>query len=118
MPRYRIHPAGVQHVLTRTQADAEEFGTILKPLQGHVEDAAKGTGGSGAIVPALQSFFEQQATGLEEISRRVSAALTGAYNATKAYVDGDLEMVQVYQQGAAISASPPANFPNYPTYGN
>ena len=84
-----------------TKTDAEKFGTILKPLQGWVEFAATGTGGSGAIVPALQSFFEKQSIGLEAIGTRVGAAITGAYQATKAYVEGDLEMVQTYQKNAA-----------------
>ena len=72
-----------------------------------MEFAATGTGGSGAIVPALQSFFENQSVGLKAIGTRVGAAITGGYQATKAYVDGDLEMVQTYQKNAAIAANPP-----------
>ena len=106
MTGYRIDPQGVETVLNATKSDAEEFGTILKPLQGWVEFAATGTGGSGAIVPALQSFFENQSAGLEAIGTRVGAAITGAVQATKAYIDGDLEMVQTYQKNAAIMANP------------
>ena len=106
MTGYRIDPNGVETVLNTTKSEAEKFGTILKPLQGWVEFAATGTGGSGAIVPALESFFENQSVGLEAIGNRVGAAITGAYQATKAYVDGDLEMVQTYQQNAAITANP------------
>ncbi len=62
MTGYRIDPKGVETVLNATQSDAEKFDTILKPLQGWVEFAATGTGGSGAIVPALQSFFENQSS--------------------------------------------------------
>ena len=29
------------------------------------------------------------------------------YEATKAYVEGDLEMVQTYQKNAAVAADPP-----------
>lgn len=107
MTGYRIDPQGVETVLNATKGDAEEFGTILEPLQGWVEFAATGTGGSGAIVPALQSFFENQSEGLKAIGTRVTAAITGAYEATKAYVDGDLEMVQTYQRNAAVAADPP-----------
>jgi len=107
MTGYRIDPKGVETVLNATKSDAEKFGTILKPLQGWVEFAATGTGGSGAIVPALQSFFENQSEGLEAIGTRVSAAITGAYEATKAYIDGDLEMVQTYQKNAVVAANPP-----------
>jgi hypothetical protein len=107
MTGYRIDPKGVETVLNATKSDAEKFGTILKPLQGWLEFAATGTGGSGAIVPALQSFFENQSVGLKTINNRVGAAINGAYEATKAYLDGDLEMVQTYQQNAAIAANPP-----------
>ena len=107
MTGYRINPEGVETVLNATKSDAEKFGTILKPLQGWVEFAATGTGGSGAIVPALQSFFENQSVGLKAMGTRAGAAITGAYEATKAYIDGDLEMVQTYQKDAAIAADPP-----------
>jgi hypothetical protein len=107
MTGYRIDPKGVETVLNATKSDAEKFGTILKPLQGWVEFAATGTGGSGAIIPALQSFFENQSVGLKAINTRVGAAITGAYEATKAYVEGDLEMVQTYQKNAAVAADPP-----------
>jgi len=111
MTGYRIDPKGVETVLNATKDEAEKFGTILKPLQGWVEFAATGTGGSGAIIPALQSFFETQAVGLKAINTRVGAAITGAYEATKAYIDGDLEMVQTYQKNAAIAANPPPELP-------
>jgi Family of unknown function (DUF6507) len=107
MTGYRINPKGVETVLNATKSDAEKFGTILKPLQGWVEFAATGTGGSGAIVPALQSLFENQSVGLKAMGTRVGAAITGAYEATKAYIDGDFEMVQTYQKNAAIAADPP-----------
>jgi Family of unknown function (DUF6507) len=117
MTGYRIDPNGVETVLNATKSEAEKFGTILKPLQGWVEFAATGTGGSGAIVPALQSFFENQSVGLEAIGTRVGASITGAYQATKAYVDGDLEMVQTYQKNAARAANPqPAVVPRMGGY--
>jgi hypothetical protein len=106
MTGYRIDPNGVETVLNATKSQAERFGTILNPLQSWVEFAATGTGGSGAIVPALQSFFENQSEGLEAIGTRVGAAITGAYQATKAYVEGDLEMAQTHQQNAVVAASP------------
>jgi hypothetical protein len=111
MTGYRIDPKGVETVLNATTSEAEKFGTILKPLQGWVEFAVTGTGGSGAIVPALQSFFENQSVGLQAINTRVGAAITGAYQATKAYIDGDLEMVQTYQKNAAVAANPPPDLP-------
>ena len=73
-----------------------------------MEFAATGTGNSGAIVPALQSFFSVQSVGLKAINTRVGAGITGAYQATKAYLEGDLEMVQTYQSNAAALARPAA----------
>lgn len=104
MPTYDIQPEGVSTVLSTTMTAAEKFGTILEPLQGHVESAATGTGGSGAIVPALQAFFENQSTGLNGINTRVGACISGAYNATKAYVDGDVDMIAAYQYNASMEA--------------
>jgi hypothetical protein len=116
--RYRIQPAGVQKVLNTTKADAEKFEPILKPLEGWVTSCATATGNSGAVVPALQSFFTDQSTLLEAITRRVGAGLTGAYQATDAYMKGDLEMVGTYQQSAVTAslAPPPAPGPGRRAY--
>ena len=112
MSRYDIDPAGVERVLRSTQSEAGEFEAILAPLQGWVEFAATGTGNSGAIVPALQSFFQVQSRGLEAMGRRITAALRGAVSATTAYVEGDLEMVQTYQSNAAALAAGPTAAPS------
>lgn len=106
MSRYKINPGGVETVLKSTQTEAGEFKTILEPLGGWVEFAATGTGNSGAIVPALQSFFEVQGKGLEAMGTRIGAAITGAVNATTAYVEGDLEMMRTHQTNAAAAANP------------
>ena len=111
MANYDINPDGVEKVLNATKTDAEKFGTILKPMQGWVEFAATGTGNSGAIVPALQSFFQVQSAGLQAINTRAAAGITGAYEATKAYIEGDREMVQTYQKNAAAAADPMASQP-------
>lgn len=105
MGKYRIHPAGVQHVLSATAADGADFATILKPLTHSVESAGAGTGGSGAIVPALESFFTVQSTRMTGISDRVGACLTGAAEATKAYLKGDEEMAATYQANAVKVAN-------------
>lgn len=106
MSSYKINPDGVEKVLKSTQSEAGEFKTILEPLSGWVGLAATGTGDSPAIVPALQSFFEVQSRGLEAMGTRVGAAITGAADATTAYVKGDLEMVQTYQTNAVRVADP------------
>ena len=105
MGTYRIHPAGVQSTLTATGADAEEFGTLLKSLPGAVESAASGTGNSGAIAPALGEFFAVQEKRVKGMATRMTSCLTGAADATKAYVKGDLEMAATYQANAARAAA-------------
>jgi len=99
--KYDINPAGVKTVLTKTGDEAGEFETILKPMGGHVQSAVTGCGSSGAVVPALEAFFTTQGTRLEAMGKQVNACLTGAAAATKAYIDGDVEMVATYQSNAA-----------------
>lgn len=106
MSSYKMDPGGIETVLKSTQTEAGEFKTILEPLSGWVEFAATGTGNSGAIVPALQSFFQVQGEGLEAMGTRIGAAITGAVNATTAYVQGDLEMMRTHQTNAAAAADP------------
>lgn len=101
MSRYRIDPAGVQRVLERTGQAAEGFETDLQPLPGYVEAAAGACGNSGAIVPALDLFFTEQGKQMKAIGQQVNACLTGAVAATKAYIDGDVEMMLTYQRNAS-----------------
>lgn len=105
MTTYDINPAGVQQVLTQVQTDAEGFETVLAPLNGHLESIATATGGSGAILPALEKFFEVKGRELEAIVNRISAGMTGAVNATNAYNQGDLDMIADYQQQAYDTAN-------------
>jgi hypothetical protein len=96
-----INPAGVKAVLTKTGTDAGEFEKILTPMSGYVESAAAGCGNSGAVVPALEAFFTAQGARLTAMGNQVNACLTGAAAATKAYNDGDEEMVATYQANAS-----------------
>lgn len=101
MSRYRIDPAGIQGVLTTTGETADGFDTDLQPLPGHVTAAAGACGDSGAIVPALNEFFEEQDKQVKAIGQQVEACLTGAMAATKAYDQGDREMMRTYQRNAS-----------------
>ena len=101
MSRYRIDPAGVARVLGRTERAAEGFEGDLAPLPGHAGSAAGGCGNSGAIVPALDEFFTEQSRQMQAIGQQIEACLTGAAAATKAYDNGDLEMMATYQRNAS-----------------
>jgi len=108
--RYRIHPAGVQATLKKTAADAEDLGPLVAPLSGDVQAAATATGGSGAITPALSEFLRAQETRLTAMSTRMTSCITGAAEATKAYIKGDHEMaaeISAAQSRAVTAAGKP-----------
>lgn len=109
MPNYNIDPPGVKTVLTSTGTEAGKFETDLTPLEGHVNSAATGCGNSGAIVPALSTFFDVQGKRLTAVGTRVNACITGAAEATNAYVRGDLDMLATYQTNASqlVISKPP-----------
>ena len=103
MSRYGIDPAGISAVLKTTAKTAEGFAANLQPLPGYVTSAGSACGNSGAIVPALDEFFAEQGRQIDAIELRVDACLTGAAAATKAYGEGDLEMMLTYQRNASRS---------------
>jgi Family of unknown function (DUF6507) len=92
MTGWRIQPEGVVAVLTTVQADATSLGEAVKNLPVDAQEAVVATN-SGAIGEAVQSFFELSASPqLSGVSTRITAAMTGASQATQFYVDGDLQM--------------------------
>lgn len=101
MTDYRINAAGVSKTLKAASTDAEGFGTDLKPLDGYVTSAAGGCGGSGAIVPALETLFTYESTNLNQMVKQIESCFTGAALATTAYVHGDDQMVLNAQRNAA-----------------
>jgi len=108
--RYRIHPTGVEATLKKTAADVEELGPVVKPLSDTVQAAATATGSSGAITPALAEFLESQEKRLAAMGTRMNSCITGAADATKAYIKGDHDMavdIQAAQSKAVSAASKP-----------
>lgn len=103
MTRYRTNPAGVQATLKATGAEAEGFATDLSPMAGAADSAAAACGNSGAIVPALSTFFAYENDLLEAMTTRIGACLAAAAAATMAYVNGDEEMMATYQTNASRS---------------
>lgn len=90
-------------VLTAVQTSAENLGTSLSTLETDLT-AAITASQSQAIADAIQAWMGTEAPGLEKVSQRITAAMTGASEATTAYVEGDLEMAadsQRYQVTAA-----------------
>ena len=99
--RYRVNPAGVQHVLTRTGHKAEHFKDDLQPLQTAVPAALEGCGSSGVIVGALDTFLSTENRRMDGIITRVEGCLSGAALATVAYVQGDHAMMATAQENAS-----------------
>ena len=103
MSKYRIDPAGVSTTLKASAKDGEAIETALTPLEGDVNAVATACGGSGAIVPALETLFTYEGKHLTAMAQQIKACLTGAALATTAYVHGDEQMVQNAQSNAAAA---------------
>lgn len=112
MTSWSIQPEGVIQVLKNVESEAIELGTSLDTLPASLEAAALGTQ-SAAIAEAIQGWMEMESPTLKGVSQRINAAMTGAADATKAYIQGDLEMAANVQaaQVAAATAPPPLEVP-------
>ncbi|MEV8504546.1 DUF6507 family protein [Actinoplanes sp. NPDC051475] len=73
-------------------------------VDGVGEGAAKACG-SEIVAGALVGFAEHKAPAMKAVVERTSRALTGAVKATKAYIDGDLEMARTAQANAVAAPS-------------
>lgn len=111
MGRWDIQPAGVRGVLGRVQGVADEFDGHVRTMNSAMEGAAS-QASSGIIAQALSGFAESQRSSIEFVFTRTGAAMTGAANATRAYVQGDLEMAANAQ--ASATAAPEPRMPGGP----
>lgn len=100
MGTWDIDPPGVKGVVDRTITAAEGFETHLTTYGNNLSSAAK-NGGSGIVATALQDFANHHEAGIKAMVNQTTKSLTGAVNATKAYVDGDLEMAANAQRNAS-----------------
>lgn len=106
MSRWDISPSGVQGVLSRTETVAQDFEGQMKRLGAALDGAMAQTQPSSEIVAsAIVGFMEQLGTpAIEFVFTRTGACMTGAAQATRFYLQGDLEMAANAQ--AAVSAAP------------
>jgi hypothetical protein len=103
MSSWSISAEGVVQVLTAVQTSAENLGASLDTLETNLTSAITASQ-SQAIADAVQAWMSTETPGLTKVSERITAAMTGASEATQAYVDGDLQMAadsQSYQVTAA-----------------
>ncbi|UGQ15040.1 DUF6507 family protein [Yinghuangia sp. ASG 101] len=110
MSGWDIDPLGVQEVLNTTIEAAEEIETWGEAYSGHLESAAysAGTldfGGEeapevGPVGDALARFAENTQEDVAYVAARAGASIQGAYDATVAYIEGDLDMAAQSQSKA------------------
>ena len=112
MTSWSIQPEGVIQVLKNVEAEATELGSSLETMPASLEAAVTGTQ-SAAIMEAVQGWMEMEAPTLKGVSQRINAAMKGAADASKAYIQGDLEMAANVQaaQVTAATAPPPVEEP-------
>lgn len=103
MGHWDIDPVGVQSVVDKTATKAEGFKTHGEKY-GKAMQSGAGACGSQIVALALQDFAEHNKHELSSMVKRTVRSLTGAVNATKAYVHGDLEMAARAQKAATQTA--------------
>ncbi|MFF2014068.1 DUF6507 family protein [Streptomyces sp. NPDC058195] len=121
MTGWDLKPQGIQGVLKTTGEVAAKIQTYATSYGEHLSSAASSAGtitaegggggeggggkdGEGAvgglIALALSQFAEQTTPDLKYIAARAGKSLTGAVDATTAYLNGDLDMAAEAQRKA------------------
>ncbi|MFC8264095.1 DUF6507 family protein, partial [Streptomyces sp. NPDC057291] len=109
-----LKPQGIQGVLKTTGETAGKIESYAKSYGKHLTSAATSAGtitaedggesgekaGGGLVALALSQYAEHAMTDLKFIAARAGKSLTGAVDATTAYLNGDLEMAAESQRKA------------------
>ncbi|MFD0686802.1 DUF6507 family protein [Actinomadura fibrosa] len=113
MSKWDIDPGGVASVVQKVGAqvggaDGKGGGGLVKQIEDfgdHVGDA--GTAASSMpIGTALKEYVTHTSPGLKGMVSKSASCLTGAVKATKAYINGDLEMAAEAQRTAVDAPAP------------
>ncbi|MFJ4886341.1 DUF6507 family protein [Streptomyces sp. NPDC088731] len=117
MTGWDLKPQGIQGVLKTTGEVASKIQTYATSYGDHMTSAASsagtitaegggGEGGKGGeavgglVALALSQFAEHTTPDLKFIAARAGKSLTGAVDATTAYLNGDLDMAAEAQRKA------------------
>ncbi len=110
MTAWDIRPAEVGGVLSRTATAAEGLSKAGQSVQKTLPSAATAAGTisgmvcgpvpNGPVAGALGEFAQKWSGDLTYIAKRTAASLNGAAEATRHYVEGDLEMASNTQRDA------------------
>jgi hypothetical protein len=110
MSSWDIDPPGVSGVVTRVAGhvtagegggggDGKTLQQKVTDFGNHIEDA--GTGAASApIGTALMEFVEHYSPTIKGMGTKTGSCIRGAVAATRAYIDGDLEMAAEAQRNA------------------
>ena len=112
MTAYSIQASGVGSVVSKVgvllAGEGGEGGGLVKQLEDfgtHVGEA----GTAAASMPvgtALKEYVEYTTAGLKGMVSKGGACVTGAVEATKAYINGDMEMLAEAQRTAVNAPAP------------
>lgn len=94
----------------RTEVVASEFEGQMRTRDGGLQGAV-GQSSSGLLARVLGGFDEAQAASIGFVFTRSAAAMNGAAQATRAYVEGDLQMAANAQASASAAPDPRAGMP-------
>lgn len=97
-------------MLGQAEGVASEVDARIRGMNADLAGAV-GQSGSGLVAAALGGFDEAQAGDIGFVFGRMGAAVSGAAQATRAYVEGDLEMAANAQAAASAAPDPRASMP-------
>ena len=110
MGNWDIQPSGVQAVLAQTETTAGDFETQFAALDAALRGAA--TNSSSELVSgAIAGFVNANFADMQFMLTRTGACINGAALATRAYIDGDLEMAANAQASASEAPDPVGSMP-------
>lgn len=99
MSDWDIDPKGVRTAVTKTIDVGDDFEKHAKTYRTNMLSSAKQSG-SSIVSTALSDFHDHHKDAFSFMVKRTVNTLTAAVDATKAYLDGDLEMAQNAQDNA------------------
>jgi hypothetical protein len=103
--RWAVEPAGVRSVLVAVQGPAEALEATYAKAPDALDGVRRGVGTLlGQAWSSTVGLLDGEVVRAERIGTRLSACVTGAVEATNAYVQGDEEMA-ASTQAAAVAAA-------------
>ncbi|MBY8886575.1 DUF6507 family protein [Streptomyces sp. PTM05] len=113
--KWDIDPYGVNSVVDKAGDAAKDLAAEAKSYAGNLEDAAKYAGTlsgegmtTGLVGIALGQFAEATEAAVKYLFTRSGKSLNGAIDATKQYLNGDVQMAAHVQSAASQDHGSPA----------